>query len=399
VIKPRARRPNVPSSLSRLVVAAIAIVVLLLAGNARAQSPYDVRATSEVAEYGDTDHVFIFTPSIAGTVARPTAGWTVNGSYLVDVVSAASVDIVSTASRRWTEVRQAGALDATYKPGTFGVTVSGGVSDEPDYVSWSAGALLSQDLMDKNLTLVAGYGHSHDVSGRTGTPFSVFSHTIETDAIRAGATLVLDRLTTGSLLVDGVFVNGDTSKPYRYIPLFAPGTNVPVGASIDLVNALRLNERPFEQVPLTRNRYALTLRLAHRFHASTSRLEARLYDDTWGLLAQTTDVRHVFDLGRRFELGPHLRVTNQSAVNFWQRAYTLGPGPSYPVYRTGDRELGPLFNLTGGGGGRWGIGPARDPMKWSLGLEVEATYTHFLDDLYLTSRTSVLGALSITGEF
>jgi hypothetical protein len=376
----------------------MATAALSLGGVARGQSDYVVRASSEAAQYGDTDHVFVTTPSIEASVSKPTAGWSVGGSYLVDVISAASVDIVSTASRRWTEVRQGGTLDAAYKPGTLGVSVSGAVSDEPDYVSWAAGVMITQDLLEKNLTLLAGLDHAHDVAGRTGTPFSVFSHAIDTEGVKAGASLVLDRATIGSALVDGVFVNGDTSKPYRYIPLFTPGTTVPVGASIDLVNALRASERPLEQLPLTRNRYALTLRLAHRFHASTLRLEARLYDDTWGLRSQTTDARHIFDLGRRFEIGPHVRVSNQSAVDFWQRAYTLGPGFEYPVYRTGDRELGPLYNLTGGGGARVGVGPARQPMKWSLGLEVEATYSRFLDDLYVTSRTSLLGALSIAGE-
>jgi hypothetical protein len=33
-----------------------------------------------------------------------------------------------------------------------------------------------------------------------------------------------------------------------------------------------------------------------------------------------------------------------------------------------------------------------------VGLEVEGAYTRFLDDLYLTDRSSVVGALSIAGE-
>jgi hypothetical protein len=94
---------------------------------------------SEYGQYADTDHVFVETPSIRGTVSNPTAGWDVGGQYLVDVVSAASVDIVSTASRRWQEVRQEGSVEGSYKPSTLGVQASGTVSDEPDYVSWSAG--------------------------------------------------------------------------------------------------------------------------------------------------------------------------------------------------------------------------------------------------------------------
>jgi len=395
-----------PSMLRRLHAASlrltsVSVTSLFLQGTARGQSTpssYDVRASSEVAQYGDTDHVFVTTPSVAGGVARPTAGWSVNGTYLVDVISAASVDIVSTASRRWEEVRQAGTVEGIYKPGTFGVSASGAVSDEPDYVSWAGGLVLTQDLLDKNLTLLAGYDYAHDVAGRTGTPFSVFSHTIQTNGAKAGLTFPLDRATSASVLFDAVFVNGDTSKPYRYIPLFAPGTDVPTGVPIDTVNALRLSERVLEQVPLTRNRYALTANLAHRFRTSTIRLEERLYDDTWHLLAHTLDVRWLVDLGSRVEVGPHVRLHDQKAVSFWQRAYVLLPDLDYPAYRTGDRELGPLVNLTGGGTLRVGVGPKRDPTAWTLGLNVDATYSRYLDDLYLTYRAAVLGALSIAAR-
>jgi hypothetical protein len=393
--KPKRRR-------GRPLLWSAAFASLLLHGTARGEpttsSDYDVHAASETAQYVDTDHVFVTTPSITASVAKPTAGLTLNASYLVDVVSAASVDIVSTASRRWEEVRQAGTLQAEYRPGTLGISASGAVSDEPDYISEAGGLVLTQDLLEKNLTLLAGYNYAHDVAGRTGTPFSVFSHSIHTNGAKAGLTFVLDRATTASALFDAVFVSGDTSKPYRYVPLFAPGTQVPIGATIDMVNALRLSERVLEQVPLTRNRYALTANLAHRFRTSTIRLEERLYDDTWSLLAQTLDARWLADVGSRVELGPHLRVHAQTSVNFWQRAYGLRPGFDYPAYRTGDRELGPLVNLTGGGTLRVGIGPQVDPTKWTLGLNIDATYSRYLDDLYLTDRVAVLSALSIAGE-
>ncbi len=390
------------SSRAATLLLGVTIAWSCLHGTARAQSSpssdYVVRASSETAEYADTDHVFVTTPSLTASVAKPTAGWSVNGSYLVDVVSAASVDIVSTASRRWQEARQAGTLEAAYKRGAVGVSANGAVSFEPDYSSWAAGLIATQDLLEKNLTLLAGYDHERDVAGRAGTPFSVFSRTIETDRVKAGITLILDRATTGSALFDMEFVNGDTSSPYRYVALFAPGTSVPAGASIDAVNALRLSERAIEEVPLSRSRYALTLSLAHRFHASTIRLEERLYDDTWDLLAQTSDARWLVDLGRRVELGPHVRVHDQTGASFWERTYVLRPGFNYPAYRTGDRQLGPLVNLTGGGSLRVGVGSARDPMAWTLGLDFEATYSRYFDDLYLTDRVATLGALTIAAE-
>ncbi len=391
-----------------LSVAIASIPLSLWQSTARAQaadtapppnaSSIDVRASSAFGTYGDTDHVFVQTPSIAGSVANPTAGWSIDGQYLVDVVSAASVDIVSTASRRWEEVRQAGELNAAYKPGPFGVSAAGAVSSEPDYLSWTAGGALTQDLLDKNLTLLAAYYHTHDVAGRSGTPFSVFSHAINRDAFKAAATVVLGRATIASLMGDLVVENGDPSKPYRYIPLFAPGTYVPLGASIDLVTSLRVSARPLEQLPLSRERYAFTARLAHRFYRSTLRVDERLYADSWGLKASTTDARYLVDVARRVETGPHVRLHEQTSVNFWQRAYVLEPGFDYPALRTGDRELGPLLNATGGFLLRVAIGSDREPDAWALGFDLNATWTQFFDDLYVTHRFAAVGGITLEAQ-
>jgi hypothetical protein len=354
---------------------------------------------SEFASYADTDHVFVETPSIAGAVSNPLTGWSVDGSYLVDVVSAASVDIVSTASRRWEEVRQAGTLDAAYKPNDFGVSVASALSVEPDYVSWMVGGSLTRDLLQKNLTLLLGYFHTNDTAGRTGTPFSVFSEQLDSEAFKAGATMVVNRTTTLAFIVDSIFENGNQAKPYRYIPLFAPGTSVPLGASIDLVNSIRESARPLERLPLSRQRYALSARLAHRFHRSTLRLDERIYGDSWLLLATTTDARYLFDLGPRVETGPHARLHVQNGVDFWERAYTLEPGFNDPEYRTGDRELGPLVNVTGGWSMKIGLGSRPNPTSWILGFDANFTSTRFLDDLYVTQRASALVGVSLEANW
>jgi hypothetical protein len=356
-----------------------------------------VKASSDIAGYADSDHVFVFTPAIAGHVENPTAGWSIDASYLVDVVSAASVDIVSTASKNYTEVRQAGSLAAAYQPGSFGAAVNGSVSREPDYLSLSGGGSVTQDLLDKNVTLFLGFNHGHDVAGRTDTPFSVFSRALDTEAVKGGLTLVLDRLTIASFVLDTVFENGDPSKPYRFVPIFAPGTSVPNGASIAYVTGLRLSGRPLEQLPLTRDRFALAFRLAHRFGTrSTLRFDERLYDDSWALKASSSDARVLVDLGSHFEVGPHVRLHVQSAVDFWKRAYTAGY--EIPALRTGDRELGPLLGLTGGLSVRWKLGPAAHRTAWVLGADVNVTETHYLDDIYITDRVSTVTGLSLEAE-
>jgi hypothetical protein len=356
----------------------------------------------EVATYADSDNVTVFTPSVSGSIENITAGASIRGSYLVDVVSAASVDIVSTASRRWLEVRQGGSIEGEYKPHDYGVLVAGSISSEPDYFAYGLGVQMTKDFDEKNTTVLGGFGYGHDTIGRSGTPFSVFSRTVTSADFHFGLTQVINKSTVGSVVGDIIIENGDQSKPYRYIPMFSQSvaSTVANGASIDWVTAHRLPERPLEQLPLERQRYAVTSRLAHRFDGSTLRLEERVYWDTWALVASSTDARWIFDIGRRAAIWPHARFHVQDGVSFWQKAYVSGPAPGWnlPEYRTGDRELGPLWTVTGGGGLRFFLGSNADPRSLSLSMTADGMYTSFLDDLYLTQRTAVIGALTVEGE-
>jgi hypothetical protein len=95
----------------------------------------------------------------------------------------------------------------------------------------------------------------------------------------------------------------------------------------------------------------------------------------------------------------------QNGVSFWQKAYVStnsngDPGTwDIPLYRTGDRELGPLWTADGGAGFRWYLGSDQDPRTWQIGISADAMYTSFLDDLYVVSRTGLLGALVLEAEW
>lgn len=383
--------------------------LVLLASSAAADGPGEKpivgRAQLETTSYSDSDHVTVISPVAAGEIGDREARWNIRGQYLVDAISAASVDIVSTASSHWREVRQAGALEGTYKPRTLGFKVSAALSSEPDYLSFAGGGLVTWDFADKNDTLLVGYALDHDTIGRTRTPFSVFSHTLWQHSFNAGMTFTLSRAAVLSLLGDVIVERGDQSKPYRYIPMFdsAVAASIQRGESINSVNAKRLPERPLEQLPLSRERYALTGRLGYRFMHATLRADERLYVDSWRLFASTSDLRLYLDLSRRTTLGPHLRIHAQNSVYFWRRAYVSDfesdSSWQLPRYRTGDRELGPLFTLGTGFGARIGIGPELDPSELTLVMQGDLAATAFLDDLYLTSRLAGFCTLGIEGAF
>mgnify|MGYP000146666006 CR=1 FL=1 len=271
----------------------------------------------------------------------------------------------------------------------------------------SAVAMAESYLRDKLLTPRLAYSYSHDTIGRSTTPFSVFSHTLETHNVEAGLTMVLSPRTLLLVSATAQFERGDQSKPYRYIPLFDPSLvgRIPVGATIDLVNRTRLPLRPIEQLPTERDRYAVGVRLAHRISSlgATLRLDERLYFDTWATKATTTDGRLVVDAGRRIRVWPHARFNAQTGTSFYQLAYAAvlnqDGSISVPLYRTTDRELSPLITLTGGAGIRVGLTHPDAKAQVGLTLQGDVMYTRFLNALYETSRTAVYGTFGMDAEF
>ncbi len=359
-------------------------------------------ASLETAAYTDTDRVTIFTPAISGTIENVVDGATLQGSYLVDVVSAASVDIIATASPRWHEVRHAGTLSGEYKPRDLGVGFSASVSNEPDYFSYGASGHLSYDLDEKNTSVFFGYGYGHDTIGRGGTPFTTFARALERGSFLAGVDQVMGPSTLASLSFGAILENGDQSKPYRYIPMFsaAEAAKVGPGASVEYVNAHRLFERPLEQLPLARRRFSLTGQIAQRLESSTLRASERAYVDNWGVKASTTDARWLFDVAERLRVWPHFRFHAQTPVVFWQRAYVSEgqSGFSLPEFRTGDRELGPLWAVTGGAGTKVFLGSSAHPHFFAIAFEADCVYSSYLDDLFISSRTGVLGSITLQLE-
>jgi hypothetical protein len=377
------------------------LVIAVLGQVTSARADVTARASTEVAGYTDSVGVSVFTPSVGMSLENPIAGWGASGRYLVDVVSAASPDIVATASPRWSETRHAGNIGARYKPGTFGVAVGGAASYTPDYLALSANAQLTQELDDKNLTLVEGYSYGRDTIGRAGTSFDVFSRDLTTHALTLGFSRVVNKALVLGVIGDAMIERGDQSKPYRYIPIFSPAVapSVPRGASAITVADSRLVARPLEQLPLERERWAITGRMGWRTESTTLRLEQRLYTDSWSLKATTTDFRWFVDVGERLTVWPHLRVHVQGGVDFWQRAYAARDVHDLPAIRTGDRELGPLSNFGAGGGIRIALGKSESKNDVLLTLTGDGTWTSFTDAIYVKDRFSALGATSLEVTF
>jgi hypothetical protein len=164
-----------------------------------------------------------------------------------------------------------------------------------------------------------------------------------------------------------------------------------------LVSQVRQDYMPLEKLPLSRSRFALSGRYIRRFETATIRADERLYIDSWGLKASTTDGRFLMDITKELRVGPHVRFHIQGPADFWKRAYsaTLTPGGfQLPTFWAGDRELGPLVSATVGGTVRYQLLPE----LLAVTLEAQGIYTQFLDHIYVFDRVGGFAAATIELE-
>lgn len=363
-----------------------------------------VHAGLDMSAYTDSMNVHVLSPAVRGSLVSPTQGWNVGASYLIDVVTAASPDVVSTASRRFHDLRHAVGVNGGYKPGRFGAQLYANYSTERDYISRTIGGAVSGDFVDKQFTPTAGYSYTWDTIGRTGTDYDIFGKPFNIHELSLGATTIL---TPTSLFVFGGGVqleSGDQSKPYRYIPIFEPGVNPGVGASPEEVNRGRLAAKPLEQLPLDRQRYSVAVRYVSRVRSNaTLRLEERLYMDSWGTKGSTTDLRYLVDMTSRFRVWPHVHFHVQNGTGFYNRVYgaTLNSDGSatIPAFRTTDRELSPMLGGTLGGGARLALTDPGMKSQIAIFASGDALYNQYFNSLYATNRIAFYGTVGVEADF
>ena len=235
------------------------------------------KATVETSGYTDSTAVNVFTPSVRANVSSPTDGWNVGVNYTLDVLSAASPDIVTMASPYYRETRHAGGVSAGFKVSDINLSGAANVSSEPDYLSLTGSVAATTDLAEKTITPRLGLRYSHDTIGRTGPSFATFSREFNTTELEGGVTFVLSPYVVFTAGGTAGFERGDQSKPYRFVPLFSAGTAGIINASpakyeaiktADL-DAQRLAFRALDQLPTERDRFAVAGRLLWRFDTVT----------------------------------------------------------------------------------------------------------------------------------
>ncbi len=218
----------------------------------------------------------------------------VSASYYVDIVSNASIDVVTTASP-YKETRNEYILAADYLVGNATVSVSTSHSKEPDYIASGTSVDVSQEVFGGMTTIALGFTRSEDDVGRKGDGF--FDHATHW-RYRLGLTQILTPAWLASVNWEAVADDGFLGSPYRVARAF--GAAVP------------------ERNPRTRSSRAIKFRLLGEVSPGHAlRTEYRYFWDNWAIKAHTA------------ELGYSRQIGDQWLVDWYGRYYTQGKALFY----------------------------------------------------------------------
>jgi hypothetical protein len=191
-----------------------------------------------------------------------------NGSYYVDSVSNASIDVVTTASP-YKERRTEYGFGADYAVRDALLTFSASNSKEPDYVANTASLDISQEVFGGMTTVALGYTRGSDQVGKHGTPgyFDRVTHW----QYRVGVTQILTPSWLASANFEAISDDGYLGSPYRAAIVF--GAPVP------------------ERHPRTRSARAVKFRVVGDLgHRDAMHAEYRYFWDTWAIKAHTAEL-------------------------------------------------------------------------------------------------------------
>ncbi len=270
--------------------------------------------------------------------------YSVAANFYMDMVSSASIDVVTTASP-YTETRtqMSAALDALNGKTQYSVNFTN--SDENDYTANSASLDVSQDMFGDLTNVSFGFSRGWDEVRKRGD--ADFSEPIDRSTYRVGVTQILTpTLMVGAnyeLVTDEGFLN----NPYRSVRYLDPGS------------ASGFAFQP-EVYPHTRtsNAAALNARYFLPYRAAVHG-EYRFFTDTWGIDANTVQVGYTHPWGKQWIFELSYRWYDQSAADFYA---DLFPRQDAQNFLARDKELSTFTSHMIGLGATYEL----PPLGWSF---------------------------------
>lgn len=221
--------------------------------------------------------------------------FSLTGTYYLDAVSNASIDVVTTASK-YSENRHEYGLSGDYVYRDSQITIGATTSREPDYTATAGTVNVTQEVFGGMTTVSLGFTRAFDEVGKKDSP--EFSDKAKHWQYRLGVSQILTPRWIMSANFEALADSGYLGSPYRVARVF--GAAVP------------------ERHPRTRSARAAKLRLIGDL-GSRDAVHAgyRYFRDTWEIKAHTAEVGYSRYFGDPFLADTFLRYYTQKGALFY----------------------------------------------------------------------------------
>lgn len=254
----------------------------------------------------------------------------VSGTYYVDTVSGASVDVVATASA-YSEKRKEKHLGVDYLAGNSVLSANVTHSDENDYQAKTVSFDVSHDTFGGLTTLSIGTALGSDTVGRNGD--ASFKEQVKRNNYRLGISQIITPSWIMALNGEVNLDEGYLNNPYRQVR-FVDAT-APLGYSYQR-----------EVYPRTRNAAALAwVNKYYLPYRAAVTFTLRAYQDSWEIKSTDAELSYVHPLPYRLTFEARVRQYSQSQASFYRDLFDYA---SQLNFMARDKELSDFSDVTAG---------------------------------------------------
>jgi hypothetical protein len=283
----------------------------------------------------------------------------VSANYYVDMISSASIDVVTTASP-YEERREQKSVGVEYLQGKTVYALGVTTSEENDYSADTVSASISQDMFGDLTTVTLGFSRGWDTVENVTDPD--FSEDIDRRNYRIGVTQVLTRNMLMALNFETITEEGYLQNPYRTMRYYGPEPG--------------FYSRAPETFPNTRTGSAGSAKVMYYlpWRAAAEGMY-RFYTDTWDIRAHSAEVAYTQPVRDRWTFTGSYRYYTQNSASFYS---DLFPRADYQNFMVRDKENATYVGHTIGVGASYAF-----PVGWLSWLkrgELNVQYHYMMID-------------------
>ncbi len=302
--------------------------------------------------------------------------FSVSGNFYMDMVSSASIDVVTTASP-YEEERTQWSLTADAIRGKTIYSLGFTNSEEDDYEANTAYFGLSQDLFGDLTTVSLGFARAWDTVRRRdaggGGVDPTFLERVDRQQYRLGVSQILTKNLVLGATFEAISDEGFLNNPYR---------------SVRYVDSSSGTGYSFEAEIYPRTRTSNAIAFTSRYHLpyrAAVHGEYRFFTDTWGIDAHTAEIGYTHPWAPKWIFEASYRFYTQGNADFYS---DLFPRAQAQNFEARDKELATFKSHTLGVGASYEFrgGRPRFVQKGTLNVRFDHIWFDYRDfhDLRVT---------------